>query len=115
MARISPIVGLVQVEQVVFRHRVVVIDSMGQQPFVLVVAFLGCVRGYQTKNSRQEAPHGCLQMWSKHVCGLSVTLPQKSGSRQERPTLENKTGSGYKTFPMLFLWVFLKTGSCCKT
>ena len=73
------------------------------------------VRGYQAKNSGWEAPHGCLQMWSKHVCGLSITFPQKSGSKQERPTLDNETSSGYKTLPMLFLWVFLRTCSCCKT
>ena len=54
-------------------------------------------------------------MWPKHVLDLSVTFLQKSGSKQERPTLENKTGSGYKTLSMLFLWVSLKTSSCCKT
>ena len=54
-------------------------------------------------------------MWPKHVHGLSVTFLQKSGSKQERPTLENETSLGYKALPMLFLWVSLKTGSCCKT
>ena len=88
---------------------------MGQQPFGLAAALLGRVEGHEAKNSRQEAPHGCLQMWSKHVCGLPVTFLQKSGSKQERPTLENKADSGYKTPPMLFLWVSLKTSSCCKT
>ena len=54
-------------------------------------------------------------MWPKHVHGLSVTFLQKSGSKQERPTLGNETSSGYKTLSLLFLWVSLKTGSCCKT
>ena len=55
---------------------VVIINGMSQQPFGLAMVLLGRVGGYQAKNSGQEAPHGCLQTWPKHVCGLSVTFLQ---------------------------------------
>ena len=115
MAQISQIVSPVWVQQVVFRHRGCCYQWYGS---ITLRAGRGTPRSSWGLLGQKFLVEGTTWMPAvgpKHVCGLSVTFLQKSGSKQERPTLENETGSGYKTLPMLFLWVSLKTSSCCKT